>query len=412
MMAAATAMTGVWVIGVVLAASGTSTPERPAAGPRRGDIVLPVSGIRLLALQGAGAAGTAVTGNQNVDTVFKNVQALKGITVDEFMGTMGLMSAALAFCCSDCHTNAGTDLVRWEDDTPIKRTARRMVTMVQTINKQNFGGRQVVTCWTCHRGRDKPVLTPPLDKVYGEIEVEEDDIVTPAPGVPTVDAILTKYYNAIGGAQRVNALTSFEATGAVIGFGGFGGDGEVEIFAKAPDQRATHIHFPDAPDRGDDTRTFDGKTGWIATPLAVIRQYELVGGELDGARIDAQLSFPGQIQKVLTNIRVGPPTIIEGKTYDVVQGNGMRGSYATLYFDRADGLLFRVVRMTPSAIGRVPTQVDYSDYRDVNGLKMPHRFVFSWLDGKHTVELKQIRTNVPIDPARFGKPDPFAASKK
>jgi hypothetical protein len=68
--------------------------------------------------------------------------------------------------------------------------------------------------------------------------------------------------------------------------------------------------------------------------------------------------------------------------------------------------------MTPSAIGRVPTQVDYSDYRDVSGLKMPHRFVFSWLDGKHTVELKQIRTNVPIDPARFGKPDPFAASKK
>ena len=96
-----------------------------------------------------------------VEDVFKNVQALKGITVDEFMGTMGLMSASLGLCCSDCHPGAGTESVKWEDDSnPRKVTARQMVRMVQAINRDNFSGRQVVTCWTCHHLRDIPLQTP------------------------------------------------------------------------------------------------------------------------------------------------------------------------------------------------------------------------------------------------------------
>src|SRR5687767_1597154 len=91
---------------------------------------------------------------QAAETVFKNIQVLKGIPVDDFMDTMGIMSAALGFDCVECHIGAGTDTVKWEADTDKKRTARRMTLMMAAINKTNFGGRQVVTCWTCHRGRD------------------------------------------------------------------------------------------------------------------------------------------------------------------------------------------------------------------------------------------------------------------
>ena len=62
--------------------------------------------------RGKRAAGRAACRDSEplmVEDVFKNVQALKGITVDEFMGTMGLMSASLGLCCSDCHPGAGTD---------------------------------------------------------------------------------------------------------------------------------------------------------------------------------------------------------------------------------------------------------------------------------------------------------------
>jgi hypothetical protein len=350
------------------------------------------------------AQTSAATRPPTVDDTFKNVQALKGLTVDDFMLTMGIMSAAVGSDCVGCHPSAGTDHVDWALDTPRKRTARRMVQMVAAINRDNFGGRQVVTCWSCHRGRDKPVTTPTLDTVYGEPTLEFDDVLTPARGVPSVDQVLDKYMQALGGAQNVARVTSFVATGKSIGYRGFGGGGAVEVSAQAPDKRATHISFPEYPDRGVSVRTYDGRTGWIATPLAVVPKYELGGSERDGARLDAQLSFPAQIKQALTNLRVGLPTTIDDKDVTVLQGDGPNGTLATLYFDDKTGLLVRTVRHGRSPIGRVPTQVDYSDYRDVGGVRFPFRWTFAWLDGRDQFEFADVKFNVPIDSSRFAEP--------
>src|SRR2546425_9548248 len=132
------------------------------------------------------AQGQAAPRPQMSEEAFKNIQVLKGIPVDEFMGAMGLFSAALSVCCGDCHTGAGTSNPKWEDDPPRKRTARRMVQMVDTINRANFSGRHVVTCWTCHRGQPRPAATPPMDRIYGEPVLEPADILpTATSGVPT-----------------------------------------------------------------------------------------------------------------------------------------------------------------------------------------------------------------------------------
>jgi photosynthetic reaction center cytochrome c subunit len=158
--------------------------------------------------------------------------------------------------------------------------------------------------------------------------------------------------------------------------------------------------------REDAIRTFDGRNGWVSTPLAVVEEYALGGSELDGARMDAQLAFPAQIKKVLTQLRVGPPDNVNGRDVHVVQGTGTRGLTAKLYFDRETGLLLRMVRFGSSPIGRAPTQVDFADYRDVPGagIKMPFRWTFGWLDGRDTFDLKEVRVNGTIDPAVFGKP--------
>ena len=284
--------------------------------------------------------------------------------------------------------------------------------MVTAINRDNFGGRQVVTCWTCHRGRDRPVVTPSLDTVYGEPIIEFDDVLTAFPGGPSADQVLDKYLQAIGGAQRLASITSFVASGKSLGYRGFGGGGVVQIFAQSPDKRACYIQFPEYPDRGDSIRTFDGQNGWIATPLAVVRKYTLDGSERDGARLDAQLSFPAQIKQVLTGLRVVQPTTINDEDVQVVQGNGPNGTLATLYFDEDSGLLVRMVRHGRSPIGRIPTQVDYSDYRDVGGIKFPFRWTFIWLDGRDSFEFGDVQLNVPIDAARFGEPSLPVATQK
>src|SRR5207249_10738795 len=173
-------------------------------------------------------------------------------------------------------------------------------------------------------------------------------------------------------------------------------------------------------------RTYDGRTGWVRTPLNVLGEFQLTGTDLDGARFDAQLSFPGQIRQILTNLKTGPPTSITdrpapssqsslqqdvtlGQTHvvDVVQGTGPRGILVTLYFDKQNGLLLRELRYGSSPIGRVPTQIDFADYRDVNGIKLPFRITYAWLDGRDSIVLHEIKTNVQVYETNFGRPAPL-----
>src|SRR5207302_7777973 len=112
----------------------------------------------------AGAAGQAQQPRpQMAEEVFKNVQVLKGIPVDEFMDTMGMFAASLSLNCIDCHVAESVD--KWErfaDETPLKRIARTMLLMVTAINKEQFKGVRNVSCYTCHRGDLRPKVVPSL----------------------------------------------------------------------------------------------------------------------------------------------------------------------------------------------------------------------------------------------------------
>jgi photosynthetic reaction center cytochrome c subunit len=335
------------------------------------------------------------------EDVFKNIQVLKGTTVNELMGTMGVFSAALGISCEDCHTGSDTGWGAYAADlNPKKRTARRMVTMMTEINRANFGGRQVVTCYTCHRGADRPIVTPNLQTLYTEKTSETPDIVAPFPNAPSIDQVLDRYIQAIGGAPRLATLTSFAAKGTSVGYGPESDKRPFEIFAKAPSQRTTITHTLD----GDSITTYDGRVGWVSAPHRPVGVLPLTGQDLDGARLDAQLAFPAKIKDALTNWRVGPTDTFAGRDVQVVQGTAPGGALATLFFDKESGLLVRQVRYAASPVGRIPTEIAYADYRDVAGIKMPFRLTVIWLDGQDTVELTEIQPNAPIDAARFGKP--------
>jgi hypothetical protein len=365
-------LAGVWLSGLALAAQGQAVS--PTAGKKAGE-------------------------------AFKNVttSTLKELSVDDFVASMGLISANLGLDCADCHPNAGTDKADFVIDTPRKITTRRMVEMVAGINRTNFAGQQRVTCWTCHHGRITPATTISLDAWYDTPNIELDDAVRQENGQPTADQVLDKYIQAVGGAQRLATLTSFVATGNAIGYGDLGGNADFTMTAKAPNQRATLISYKDTQ-RPASIWAFDGRAGWIKTPRGLLGDYELVGSELDGARLEAQLSFPGQIKQALTNWRGAAQRSIGDRDFVVVQGSGPRGFLATLYFDPKTGLLSRLVRYGPSPIGRMPTQVDYADYRDVGGIKFPFEIKFLWLDGRYTAKLTKVETNVAIDATTFGKP--------
>src|SRR5580658_4579676 len=363
------------------------------------------------------ASGQAAAAKQLMsEQAFKNVTVLKGIPVDEFMNTMGFISAATNYNCIDCHAEPKVegDWSVFAEETPRKAIARRMILMVQSINTTNFGGARVVTCYTCHRNvQGAPKVTPSLTEQYGEPptpDPNEVEIRRQAPEAPSADQIFDKYLQAVGGAQKAAAITSTVFKGTYQGYAE--PKAPVDIYVKAPNQRTMIVHT----DGGDRTTTFDGSNGWMAAPamdkpFPVIRYTD---GDLDALRLDAVLSFPAGIKQALTKPLVGSSSI-DDKDVVVVQGttNGGRSSIK-LYFDKQSGLLVRQVRYADTILGRVPIQVDYSDYRDVAraGVKLPFHVITTWTDGRSDVLLTSAETNVAIDAAKFNQPPPPVPAKQ
>ncbi len=363
--------------------------------------------------QGAAPARPAAPAGdrpQMSDEAFKNVQVLKGIPVDQFMGTMGFFSSSTGLNCTDCHTSeSGGDWAKYADDNALKRQARRMIAMMNTINTTNFGGRPVVTCFTCHRGNSKPQVMPSLDLLYSSPPPEEPgEPITQAPGQPTADEVFDKYIQASGGAQRTAALTTLSAKGSYLGFD----DADkvpVEIYATNQAQRATIVHSLS----GDTTTVITPAAGWMAAPLTdrPLPLMPLTGTDLEGVKLEVLAFFPARLKQALTALRVGYPTQIDDKDVVVLQGNIAGNGTATLCFDAETGLLRRMIHWGNSPVGRIVQRVDYSDYRDVAGVKLPFKFTVTWLDGRSRFELSDIQANPRIDAARFTRPAPSTPPK-
>src|SRR5499433_657628 len=209
--------------------------------------------IALWLLSSAPVLGQAAPPKQLMsEQAFKNVTVLKGIPVDEFMNTMGFIAASTNYNCADCHVEPKVegDWSVYAQETPRKETARRMIRMVQEINRTNFSGARVVTCYTCHRNlQGAPKITPRLAEQYGEPptpDPNEVEIRRQAPDAPSADQVFDKYLQAVGGAQKAAAITSAVFKGDYQGYAE--PMAPVDIYVKAPNQRAMVVHT-DAGDR-------------------------------------------------------------------------------------------------------------------------------------------------------------------
>jgi outer membrane lipoprotein-sorting protein len=267
----------------------------------------------------------------------------------------------------------------------------------------------MVTCYTCHRASDRPEAVPSLLDQYS---IPEDDpnrveIVPNGPAGQAVrkvsaDQILDKYLQAIGGAAKVASITSIAATGTYEGYDTLSEKVPVDIVAAAPNRLLMTVHTQN----GDSVTTFDGTNGWLAAADKLMRVLPLTGGDLEGAKMDAALSFPARIKQDF-QWRTGFPSVsIDDRPVQVIQNAARGATGAKLYFDSESGLLLRQVRFVDTAVGVIPTQVDYSDYRDVAGVKVPFKRVITWTDGRSTIALSQVQANVRVEATQFGKPAP------
>jgi hypothetical protein len=341
------------------------------------------------------------------DEVFRSVQILKGIPVDTFFESMGMFASAMGNDCTFCHVKeAYFDKSQFAQVTPRMQRARQMLLMMGDLNDRYFAGRTRVTCFTCHRGSQSPISEPDLSIQYGEPYEDPNARDFPVDTRVTADQIFDKYLQALGGAAKLSALTSYTARGMYEGFDTAFEQRPVELYAKAPNQQTMVVHLA----TGASTRVFDGKNGWMAGGDTPVPLLTLTEGNLDRARLEAIVAFPAGLRQTFPRWRVGR-TAIDGKEVRLVQGMGAAQALANFYFDDA-GLLVRFVRWTRTPVGFIPTQVDYADYRDVNGVKVPFdRKVTQTYMQAHVI-ITDVQANAPIEASRFAKPAPVTPVSK
>jgi photosynthetic reaction center cytochrome c subunit len=322
---------------------------------------------------------------------FKNIQALKGIPAEQVIPSMQFITASLGVECDYCHVERAFD----KDDKKPKVTARKMINMMMTINKENFDGHREVTCYSCHRGAKDPVSTPIISDEEPQPPAAEAKPGDAKPLLPSADQLLDKYLAAIGGADALRKITSRAEKGTLTAFGGQ--HFPVDVYLKAPNKRISIMHLKN----GDSTTAFDGKQGWLGVPGRI---HAMSAAENDAARIDADLYLAAHLKTLYQKFAVNPGEKIDGHETYLVVGRTEGQPPLRLFLDRDSGLLLRLVRYAETPLGRNPTQIDYADYRGQDGVKLPFRWTLSRPGNRFTIQVDQIQINVPVDDAKFVMP--------
>jgi Photosynthetic reaction centre cytochrome C subunit len=362
------------------------------------------TGIATAARQAAPAPAAAAS-PQMSEAFFKDIRVLKGIPVDEFIDTMGMFAAATSKDCTGCHSPQILDgkLDAFAIETPMIQKARFMVGMMNTINRNFFGNQKRVSCFTCHSNTSAPQNVPNMAIQYGDPVDNPNSlefVVASGSNPSQIDGVFAKYLDALGGAQRLGAVTSFTATGTYAGWDTGLSEVPVEIFAKAPEQYATVAHRTE----GDSVWTYDGQNAWEASINAALPStIPLTKGNLDGAKLEAIVALaPARLRQAFARWQI-TKGLIDDKPVQILRGSNPGQQPVNFYFDNA-GLLVRLLRWNETLVGPVATQYDFSDYRDVAGVKRPFRWVKTSTRNQVTMVIKEMRPNVAIDAARFARP--------
>jgi len=326
---------------------------------------------------------------------FKNIKVLKGVPADQIFPSMQFITASLGVECEYCHVRGDKGLEFEKDDKKTKVTARKMMEMMFAINKENFEGHRDVTCYSCHRGAADPVATPIITDEEPKPEAERGKAPADAkPVLPPADQLLDKYLATIGGEGALQKISSRVEQGKIIANGQ---QLPIEVYAKAPDKRLSIMHLPN----GESITAFDGKQGWLSNAG---HPHMMSAAENDAARIDSDIYFAAHLKSLYKKFTVVPGEKIDGHETYLVIGRNEGQPPLRLYFDQQSGLLLRLTRYAETALGRMPTQIDYADYRDADGVKIPYRWTLARPGNRFTIQVDQVRQNVPVEDAKFAPP--------
>lgn len=394
------------VCAVMIISSARAQKSAPKSKLNR-EFAASLSGLGIaVPAQTPAAPTTPAPQEKTVEQVQKNIKILNGLPQSQLIPVMNYMAASLGVRCNYCHVNKSGQWDYPSDEKEEKQTARVMIKLVLDTNKTTFHGNTEVSCYTCHRGRTSPSTMPlPLalpsprpQPPAGAAPGQATATPAPTPAGPTADQILAKYLDALGGQAAIDKLKALVMKGTYTG-----ANGEAlsyEISMAAPDKFDIMV----TTQQGTIERGFDGKVGWEKGPRGVT---ELAPGVLAGLKEKFLFYSNIKLKEQFTQMRVGRRDKIGDHEVISIGGRTADNRREQLYFDLQSGLLLRRIRYTPTMIGIIPEQMDFDDYRDVEGVKFPFTVKVAAVEVGNPIATRtytEIKINEPLDDSKFKMP--------
>jgi len=348
----------------------------------------------------------------------KNVKLLGDMPVSQFIPVMNYFAVSMGRRCNFCHVNNNGQWDYASDAKPEKNTAREMIRMVLDTNKNFFKGNLQVQCYTCHRGRNNPLSVPPLPLPTpvpppagagggpgggaapgggAQQPSQPQGSPTPRPTPTPGEEILNKYVTAVGGQAAIDKIKSRTMTGTITTANGQSGTYEL---IQSADKALETITTP----RVSIKLALTSTGGWESNGP---NSRELAGADLVRVRNAYQLFSFLKLKEQYTRLRSGGREKIADRDAYVVTASRSDTELERLFFDVETGLLVRRITYLRTMIGIIPSQWDFEDYRDVEGVKMPFTIRLSTTDAGNPYSVRkftEIKLNAPVDDSKFAMP--------
>ncbi|MBK8149498.1 MAG: c-type cytochrome [Acidobacteria bacterium] len=343
--------------------------------------ILAVIGFTVFA--GSFLAKSGSTQTKQVETAgqkFKSIKVLNEMPADQMGKVMNMISASLGVDCKFCHASNDADYEK--EGFEHKDIARQMLKMTFELNKKYFEGRPEINCNSCHQGKSHPQPTFPLKPV------EQEPRPAQPTTKPTVDEILAKYAAALGKGD----IKSRQITGQRIEPDGKTVEPE-EVLQKG-EKMSVKTTYGTYVVR----EIYDGKT---AAKYGNADKIQLKPDEMEQIKREAQIFANANLKAIYPKLEFRFVDRIDGREVNLLLATNADNSRERLYFDVQTGLLVRRVASAPTVLGNFQFQVDYIDYKDFGGVKIPTVVKFAVPNIRWTRKVLDVKINVPVGDTVF-----------
>jgi len=353
---------------------------------------------------------------------YKNIKILTKLPADQVRTQMEYFTASLGVQCNFCHVQGQFD----SDDNPRKDRARKMMKMVDRFNDDTVNDI-TVTCATCHHNRVPPERTPTLAVNMTQAEAEAAAAARAArgggpggqgpgrggPGGPgggqgrgrgpapepkpteTADAVLAKYAQALGGDAALAAAKTRVLEGTQTGR-------DLQTQPIKVQEKITGEYRADIASTPNPSVRVSAPAGAWTTGFGP-NPRDLEGVQAAQVARPTDFGLALNAKTIYSSFDVRRYETIDGKRSIVIDAK--RGPLVTesLYFDLESGLLLRRGVQTKTSYGNLAEQVDYSDYKEAGGIKIPFTVRHATWNQVTTVKFADAKVNAQIDDAIYVK---------